>query len=82
MCSILVGSKIIYLSVCMCVCETCVELSTMTSCPAVPAVTAYEQMSVFPHPQTQILRTLAHSLACNRLHLKLLLAVESRAPSE
>lgn len=73
----------------VCVCETCVKLSTMTSCPAVPAVTACEQMSVFPCLKTHshgILSTdltYAHTFsACNRLFLKLLLAVESQAPSE
>lgn len=73
----------------VCVCETCAELSTMTSCPAVPAVTAYEQMSVFPCLKMHSRGTLSTDLtyartfsACNRLLLKLLLAVESRAPSE
>ena len=55
--SVLVRFKIIYnVSVCVCVCVRVWEsgeLSTTTSCPAVPAVTACEQMSVFPRLQTQ-----------------------------
>lgn len=52
----------VYVWVCVCVRVCGKELSTITSCPAVPAVAAYKQTSVFPHLRHAALAFALHIL--------------------